>query len=277
MSTNTETAEKPRFLDPMLHIVVLGIVIISEFIRQRRFTIGPGVVLLLPMLYALVLGVLTTPRFLKITDEKQVKASSPLITISVMILVAKLGTVVGPSLKQIASAGLPLVLQEFGMLFCPLLAMPVAVALGMGREAVGATYSICREGAIAITGQVYGLDSPEGRGTLGTYIFGTLFGAVYMGLFAGLVASLKWFHPWAIGMACGVGSASMMSASAGAVAAALPEASADVLAFAAASNLLTNVDGVWSDLFLALPLANFTFRFWSKVFRRKTEAAAAAK
>jgi hypothetical protein len=274
---NTERAEKPKFLDPKLHLVVLGIVIISEFIRTQRFTVGPGVVLLLPMLYALVLGVLTTPRFLKLTNDEQVKASSPLITISVMLLVAKLGTVVGPSLKQIASAGLPLVLQEFGMLFCPLLAMPVAVALGLGREAVGATYSICREGAIAITGQVYGLDSPEGRGTLGTYIFGTLFGAIYMGLFAGLIASLGWFHPWAVGMACGVGSASMMSASAGAVAAALPEASADVLAFAAASNLLTNVDSVWSDLFLALPLANFTYKFWNKVFGRKTETSSASK
>jgi hypothetical protein len=275
--TPNAEAEKPNFLDGKLHLVVLGIVIISEFIRQRKFTIGPGVVLLLPMLYALVLGVLTTPRFLKITDEKQVKTSSPLITISVMLLVAKLGTVVGPSLKQIASAGLPLILQEFGMLFCPLLALPVAVALGMGREAVGATYSICREGAIAITGQVYGLDSPEGRGTLGTYIFGTLFGAVYMGLFAGLIASLRWFHPWAVGMACGVGSASMMSASAGAVAAALPEASADVLAFAAASNLLTNVDGVWSDLFLALPLANFMYKFWGRIFGRKIDPPSVPK
>jgi hypothetical protein len=64
-----------------------------------------------------------------------------------------------------------------------------------------------------------------------------------------------------------------MSASAGAVAAALPEASQDVLAFAAASNLLTNVDGVWSDLFLALPLANFMFAFWSRVFGRKIAAS----
>lgn len=270
MSNKKAPAPKVNFLDPKLHLVVLGIVIISEFIRQRKFAVGPGTVLLLPMLYALVIGVLTTPRFLKITTNEHVKASSPLITISVMMLCARLGTVVGPALPQIASAGLPLVLQEFGMLFCPLLAMPVAVALGLGREAVGATYSICREGAIAITGQVYGLDSDEGRGTLGTYIFGTLFGAVYMGIFAGLIASMHIFDPRAVGMACGVGSASMMSASAGAAAAVLPEASKDVLAFAAASNLLTNVDGVWSDLFLSLPLANFMFRFWCKVFGRKT-------
>lgn len=262
-------APKLNLLDPKLHGIVLVLVLIAELIRTRRFTVGPGVILLLPMLYALVLGVLTTPRFLKITNDSQVRASSPLITISVMMLVARLGTVVGPALTQIASAGLPLVLQEFGMLFCPLLAMPVAVALGMGREAVGSTFSICREGAIAIIGQVYGLDSEEGRGCLGTYIFGTLFGAVFMGIFAGVIASLRIFHPWAIGMACGVGSASMMSASAGAVAAALPEASKDVLAFAAASNLLTNVDGVWSDLFLALPLANYMFLFWGRAFGRK--------
>ncbi|QUL99695.1 MAG: DUF3100 domain-containing protein [Candidatus Fermentithermobacillus carboniphilus] len=258
-----------NFYDWRLHLTVLVIVVISELIRTRRFQVGPGMVLLLPMLYALVLGVLATPRFLKVVNEKQMRTASPLITISVMMLVARLGTIVGPSLKQIASAGLTLVLQEFGMLFCPLVAMPIAVAIGMKREAVGGTFSICREGGIAVIGQVYGLDSPEGRGCLGTYIFGTLFGAIYMGLFAGLVASLRIFHPWALGMATGIGSASMMSAAAGAVAAALPEYSKDVLAFAAASNLLTAVDGVWSDLFLALPLANITYKFWRKVFRKR--------
>ncbi|HHW17596.1 MAG TPA: DUF3100 domain-containing protein [Firmicutes bacterium] len=262
-----------HLLSARLHFMVLVLVVIAEFIRIRRFQVGPGTVLLLPMLYALVMGMLLGPRFLKIAQEKEVKAASPLITISVMLLVAKLGTIVGSSLKQIMSAGLPLVLQEIGNLGTSVLAMPVAVLLGMKREAVGATFSICREGSLAVIGEYYGLDSPEGRGTLGTYICGTLFGAIYMGLLGGTLASLRIFHPWAIGMACGVGSASMMSASSGAAAAAVPEFSKDILAFAAASNLLTSVDGVYSEIFLALPLTNWLYRFWTRVLGKDKEAA----
>lgn len=260
--------EKPSLLDAKLHLIVLILVVIAEFIKIRRFKVGPGTVLLLPMLYALVMGMFLGPKFLKVVSDKQIKAASPLITISVMLLVARLGTIVGSSLKQITSAGLPLVLQELGNLGTSLLAMPVAILLGMKREAVGATFSICREGSLAVIGEYYGLDSPEGRGALGTYICGTLFGAIYMGLLGGTLASLKIFHPWAVGMACGVGSASMMSASAGAAAAAVPEFSKDILAFAAASNLLTSVDGVYSEIFLALPLTNWLYKFWSRVLGR---------
>jgi len=258
-----------NLFDPKLHLIVLVLVIIAEFIRIRKFQVGPGTVLLLPMLYALVMGIFIGPRFLKVVSEKQMRAASPLITISVMLLVAKLGTIVGSSLERITSAGLPLVLQEIGNLATVLIALPVAMLLGMRRDAIGATFSICREGSIAIIGEYYGLDSPEGRGCLGTYICGTLFGAIYMGLLGGTVASLGIFHPWAVGMACGVGSASMMSASAGAAAAAVPEFSKDILAFAAASNLLTSVDGVYSQIFLALPLTKWLYKVWSRVLRIK--------
>ena len=269
MSSQDGKSPVARFLDPKLHIVVFILVVIAEFVRIRRYQVGPGTLLLLPMLYALVMGMFLGPRFLKIVNMEQMKAASPLIGISVMLLVARLGTIVGPSLKSIASAGLPLVAQELGNLATSLIALPVAMLLGMGREAVGATFSICREGSLAVIGEFYGLDSAEGRGTLGTYICGTLFGAIYMGLLGGTVASMGIFHPWAVGMACGVGSASMMSASSGAAAAALPKASQDILAFAAASNLLTNVDGVYSEIFLALPLTNWMYKMWRKVIKEK--------
>ena len=45
----------------------------------------------------------------------------------------------------------------------------------------------------------------------------------------------------------------------------------------AASNLLTNVDGVWSDLFLALPLANFMYKFWGRIFGRKIDPPSVPK
>ena len=42
-------------LDPKIHITVLLVTVLSEFIGIKRVTVGPGVMLFLPMLYALVI------------------------------------------------------------------------------------------------------------------------------------------------------------------------------------------------------------------------------
>ena len=56
-------------------------------------------------------------------------------------------------------------------------------------------------------------------------------------------------------MACGVGSGSMTAACSGALAEIFPAMKDEVLAFAGASNLLTNATGLYIGLFVALPLA----------------------
>lgn len=244
-----------------LHLIVLGLVIIGELIGVQQFKVGPGTALLLPMLYALVIGIFLGPRFLKIANEKDMDDASPLITLSVLILVAKLGTTVGPNLPVIVESGIPLLLQEFGNLGTLAIGMPVAVLLGFRREAIGATFSQAREGSLAIIGDVYGLDSPEGRGVLGVYIFGTVLGAIYQGITAGFIASLGIFHPYAIGMACGIGSASMMSAASASSAAVLTEYSDEVLSFAATSNLLTSASGLYMMIFISIPLAEWYLKF----------------
>ena len=64
-------------------------------------------------------------------------------------------------------------------------------------------------------------------------------------------------------MACGVGSGSMVAACSGAIAGALPEMGEELLAFAGASNLLTYATGLYVSLFIALPVAERLFTFFS--------------
>lgn len=44
-----------------LHITALALVVIAELIGIKSFSLGPGKVVFVPMLYALILGILTTP------------------------------------------------------------------------------------------------------------------------------------------------------------------------------------------------------------------------
>lgn len=216
--------------------------------------------MLLPMLYALLLGMLTGPKFLKIVDLEDMKAAEPLITVSVLLLMAKYGTNIGPTLPLIIKSGPALILQEFGNLGTVLLGLPFALLLGLRREAIGATFSIAREPNIAIISDMYGLDSAEGRGVMGVYIAGTVFGSIFFGLFAGFAATSLPLHPYALAMASGVGSASMMSAAVGALTEIFPAMAEEITALGAASNLASGADGVYMSIFMALPMCEWMYR-----------------
>ncbi|MDI3523186.1 DUF3100 domain-containing protein [Gelria sp. Kuro-4] len=243
-----------------IHALVLAMVAVSEFIGIKSFQVGPGKAILLPMLYALVIGLMLGPKFLKVVDLEEMKLATPFIGLSVMLLIAKYGTTIGPSVPLLIKAGPALILQEIGNFGTIILAFPIAMLLGFRREAIGAVHSIAREGNLAIIGEMYGLESPEGRGVMGVYICGTLFGAIFFGIMAGFFASLKIFHPYALAMACGVGSASMMAASSGALTAAVPAMAKEIQAFASASNLLTAADGVYASVFVAIPFTEWLYR-----------------
>lgn len=243
-----------------LHLIVLVLVVLAELIGTKSFKVGPGTVVLLPMLYALLLGLLTGPKFLKITDMEDMKTAESLITVSVLLLMAKYGTNIGPTLPLIIKSGPALILQEFGNLGTVLLGMPFALMLGLRREAIGATFSIAREPNLAIISDMYGLDSPEGRGVMGVYLCGTLFGSIFFGLFAGIAATTLPLHPYALAMASGVGSASMMSAAVGALVEIFPNMAEEITAFGAASNLATGADGVYMSIFMAIPMCEWMYR-----------------
>ncbi|MGS2745039.1 DUF3100 domain-containing protein [Halomonas sp. LS-001] len=247
-------------LDWRLHALVIAISLLSEFIGIRQIPMGPGTLLLLPLFYAFVIGVILNPNVTrtagKIFPARISEAAGPLILLSIMPFIARFGSTIGPAIQDLIEAGPALVLQELGNLGTMLIALPVAVLVfKMGREAIGATYSIAREPNIAVISDKYGLKGPEGIGVMGTYVVGTMFGTLWFALMAGYLTSLDIFDPRALAMACGVGSGSMVAACSAAIAETLPEMREELLAFSGASNLMTYATGLYLTLFVALPIA----------------------
>ncbi|MFP3571406.1 DUF3100 domain-containing protein, partial [Paraburkholderia sp. SIMBA_030] len=75
-------------------------------------------------------------------------------------------------------------------------------------------------------------------------------------------------------MGSGVGSGSMMAAASGAIAAQQDaETAKSVLAFAAASNLITTTIGTYFTLFISLPLAVWGYRVLEPLIGRTTKAS----
>ena len=147
-----------------LHLLALIVVIVAESIGMHRF----GLVVLLPLLYALVLGgILSFPKF-GILKFSEMDRAAKFMPIAMLVLLTKIGLGIGPNLEMLLNSGWALIMQEFGHFFGTLIfGLPVALLLGMKREAIGACYSIDREPNVAIIGEKYGLDSPEGRGVMG--------------------------------------------------------------------------------------------------------------
>ena len=241
-----------------LHALALLVVAISDMIGTQKF----GLVVLLPLLYAMVLGGIISLPKLNILNEKQQERAAKFMPIAMLILITKIGLDIGPNLQMLMNSGLALIMQEFGHFFGTLIfGTPVALLLGMKREAIGACYSIDREANVAIIGEKFGLSSPEGYGVMGMYICGTVFGALWISLLAGVIAQLGFFHPHSLAMGAGIGSASMMAAGTASIVAAHPEWAETVRAYAAAANLMTSILGIYFALFVSLPVTIEIYEF----------------
>lgn len=249
-----------------LFLTVFVIVIITELIGTKTINVGIANIVLLPMLYAVIIGVIITPDVLgknikalqKAIGKEEVDLAGPLVTLALLPLGVKYGFLVGPNITKVIQAGPALILQELGNLGTVLIGLPVAVWLGLRREAIGATMSICREPSLGIIAERYGINSPEGTGVLATYLVGTVLGTIFYAIL-GSISAYTGLHPYALGMACGMGSASMMTAAASALSATVPHMSEGILAYAATSNMLTGVTGVYAEVLLALPLVNWMY------------------
>ncbi|MBC3536729.1 DUF3100 domain-containing protein [Megasphaera hominis] len=253
-----------------IHLFALILVIVAETIGIQKH----GLVIFLPMLYALVLGgIISYPSF-HILNEKQMTRAGNLMSITMLFLIAKIGLGIGPNLHLLLNSGIALIMQEFGHFFGTLIfGLPTAILLKMGREAIGACYSIDREANVAIIAEKFGIFSPEGRGVMGMYICGTLFGALWISILAGIIARTGLFHPYALAMGGGIGSASMMAASVGSIVAVFPEETEKITAFAGAANLMTSVIGIYFSLFISLPV---TIKVYEWVTGRKRHEEVAA-
>ena len=267
-----------HLLDWKLHLLVVAVSLLAEWIGIIKIPIGIGILVLLPLLYAFIFAILLNPNVVPsmkaVITKKRAKFASYAILLSIMPFIAKFGVGVGPNIEEIIAAGPALLLQELGNVATVLIALPVAVLVfGMGREAIGATHSVAREPNVALIADKYGLQSPEGIGVMGVYVMGTLFGAIYFSLMAGIIASMDIMDVRALAMACGIGSGSMMGACSAALAETVPAQAETITAFAATSNLLTYATGLFVSLFVALPFTEFLYKVVSKFKKNKQTVA----
>ena len=243
-----------------IYILALLFIAVADSIGQIQIPLGPGKFILFPIFYSLILGILSGPQVTKVIQSKQVKAASKLVIVAICPFIAKLGINAGASLEIVLSAGPALLLQEFGNLGTILLAMPLALLLGLKRESVGATHSINRESNLALITDMFGPDSPEARGSLSIYIVGGMVGTIYFGFMVSVIALLGIFHPYALGMASGVGAGIMMASATASLAEIYPAMADQISALASASETISGIDGIYMTIFFGIPLCNFLYR-----------------
>lgn len=276
MSTSTTTPRIDKAGARLtLPVAALAFVIALavQFIGQAKIDLGIGAIVIFPMVWGLILGLLVSIQKFKPLGLDLQRIAAALVGVAVLLLVARLAFNIGPSLPSLIKAGPALLLQEVGhLLGTIMLALPLAVLLRMGKATVGATFSLDREPSFAMVSEKYGPDSDQYRGVLAMYVFGTLFGAVFITLLTSLVANWKIFDPLALAMGAGVGSGSMMAASSASIIAAYPADQEAILGMAAVSNLITTILGVYVGIYIALPLAD---RFYKLLTRKQTREAAA--
>ncbi|MFT4108601.1 DUF3100 domain-containing protein [Propionicimonas sp.] len=251
--------------------LLLVISAVAQAIGAKVIPLGGGLsITLLPMIWGLLIaGFVSGQPWRRLSLVSQ-EIATAIMGVAVLLLCARLSFTIGPNIGLVISAGPALLLQELGHLFGTLLlALPLAVLLRMGPATIGATFSIDREGSFAMVSERYGSDSPQYRGVLSMYVFGSVFGAIIVSVIASLTTSLGVFDPRALAMGSGVGSGSMMAAAAAAVVAGHADMKDQVLALAATSNLITGFLGLYVGVWIALPLAD---RFY-KVLTRRSAAA----
>lgn len=237
-----------------IFILAFVFIVIADSIGQIQVPLGPGTLILFPIFYSLIMGVISGPEVLKIFNKKEVKAASKLVIVAICPFIAKLGINAGASLEVILSAGPALVLQEIGNLGTIFLALPFALLLGLKREAIGATHSINRESNLALITDMFGPDSPETRGSLSIYVVGGMVGTIYFGFMTTMVAALHIFHPYALGMASGVGAGILMASATASLALIYPDMAAELSALASTSETISGITGIYVAIFVGIPL-----------------------
>ena len=237
-----------------IFILAFVFIVIADSIGQIQVPLGPGTLIMFPIFYSLIMGVISGPEVLKIFDKKEVKAASKLVIVAICPFIAKLGINAGASIEVILSAGPALILQEIGNLGTIFLAMPFALLLGLKREAIGATHSINRVSNLALITDMFGPDSPETRGSLSIYVVGGMVGTIFFSFLTTIVASLNLFHPYALGMASGVGAGILMASATASLALIYPDMAAELSALASTSETISGITGIYVAIFVGIPL-----------------------
>ena len=66
-----------------IYIAALIFIVIADSIGQIKIPLGPGTLILFPIFYSIILGVLAGPQVLKIFKKPEVKAASKLVIVCI--------------------------------------------------------------------------------------------------------------------------------------------------------------------------------------------------
>lgn len=255
-----------------LYLLAFAFILIADSIGQIKIPIWKGTFILFPIFYAIIMGIGIGPCIAKVVKRKEVKAASKLVIVAICPFIVKLGINAGASLETVISAGPALLFQEIGNLGTIFLALPVALLLGLKREAIGATHSINRESNLALITDMFGPDSPETRGSLSIYIVGGMIGTIYFGFLASMSAATGIFHPYALGMASGVGAGIMMASATASLSAIYPKMADQLSALASASETISGITGIYVAIFIGIPLTKKLYQILEpRISRKKGE------
>ncbi len=241
--------------DYKLHLTILLCIIISEYIGVIALDIAGVNIVLMPLLYSLVLAIaFYVFKPFKWIDKTQSNESSEIMMLLVGPLLVKLAIASGQNLTIIFDVGAAILLEQLGNFGTIFIGLPIALLLGFKREAIGMTSSICREPQMAVVMDRYGFTSPETRGFFTVFLIGTVLGTPFISIMASVLAYLIPLHPFAYGMACGIGSASMNAAAVASLSAIYPDLAIQLEAFSGMANLIAMVTGMYVYIFAAIPL-----------------------
>lgn len=258
--------------DWKIYLLAFVFIVIADSIGQIKIPFLKGTFIIFPIFFAIILGVLSGPEVLKIIDDKRVHSASKLVIVCILPFIAKLGINAGANLSIVFSAGPALVLQEIGNLMTIFLAMPVALLLGLKREAIGATHSINRETNLALMQDMFGAESPEARGSLSVYIVGGMIGTIYFGFMASFIASFEIFHPYSLGIASGVGAGIMMASAVASLGEIYPAMAGELSALASTAETIAGITGIYLAIFVAVPITKWLYRKLEPTLGRVTKA-----
>src|SRR5699024_7775112 len=167
----------------LAYIIVFALIVvfISEMIGFQSIPMGNLSIGVLPLVFAIVITMILGMKLFrkgfwkKVYSEGNINFSSKYLIFIMLHLMSRYGSDVAPNIREIISIGWVFIIQELGNLETVLFGLPIAILIGLRREAIGATLGIGREGELAYISEKYTLDSDEGRGVLSIYVIGTLF------------------------------------------------------------------------------------------------------
>lgn len=260
------------------YLVAALFTVIAEYIGTVKLKVGPGMIILFPVFYAIILGMLSGPQVMRWFDNRHVKAASKLVIVGICPFVVNLGITAGANMDMILHAGPALLVHGFGNLLGIFFGLPLAMLLGLHREAIGATSSLNREYHLALINSAYGSDSDEASGSMAIYIVGGILGTIYFGMMATALGLTGWFDPKALGMSTGVGAGIFMASASASLAQLFPHDANTITAMASAANTIAGITGIYITMFLAIPLTDKLSNLFDKMFAsRRAKTATALK